>query len=246
MPLRLERMPVGELDDRAKARMFELLEQSFEGVCRVAFLADLAEKDTVLLLVDAASGRIAGFSTLMRFRVGTPRGEVMVVFSGDTAVEESARNSWGFGYGLDAYFREARQEAGRTPVYYVLISKGWRTYRVLAFLFRAFFPAPAGGPDAHGSELVRAFGAYNYPDRFDARRGLVIGRPDGPRIRRGGPDALVANRLADPHVRFFAAANPRHDQGDELVCVADVSPRNYTAAFERMLRRQTGCVAWEP
>ncbi len=242
--LALELRPVGVLDPACRDAMFALLGAYFDGVSRDEFDRDLAEKDQVMLLTEREGGRLAGFSTLMRLAVPTSAGEALVVFSGDTAVAQSSRSFWGFAYGLDRYFAEAREHAAGRPAYYVLSSKGWRTYRVLAALFRRFYPGCLEVTPRAPREVIAAFAAKKYPGAFDARRGVLPGRPNGPRIRPDGPDVVPVHRLADPHVDFFARANPGHERGDELVCIADIAPENYSATFRRMLRRQRADGAW--
>src|SRR5689334_16884852 len=67
-----ERRLVGSVVARAilthgeRDEMYGLLESYFEGTSRSQFEADLAEKESVIVLQDAESGRIHGFSTSMR------------------------------------------------------------------------------------------------------------------------------------------------------------------------------------
>lgn len=238
MPIALDMVAAAALDVRQRDAMFELLRANFDGVTRAVFERDLGGKDQVMLLTCTATSRIVGFSTLMRFVLPTPAGEVMVVFSGDTAVEVSARSFWGFGYGLDEYFRRTRAMADARPVHYVLISKGWRTYRVLPFMFRRFVPASSGAQDADLRRVADAFGAARYPERFDRARGVIVAAPGAARVRADGPDAPGTARGGDVHAAFFAAANPGHVRGDELVCVAPADPDNYSEACRRMLARR--------
>jgi hypothetical protein len=56
---------------------------------------------------------------------------------------------------------------------------------------------------------------------------------------------IEEQRLDDPHVAYFAAANPGHRQGDELACLTRLDPANLTpagsaccSAADRRLRRQ--------
>jgi hypothetical protein len=51
---------------------------------------------------------------------------------------------------------------------------------------------------------------------------------------RAGVADIDTRRLHDPHVAFFAAANPGHTAGDELVCLARLVPENLTSAGRRM------------
>jgi hypothetical protein len=45
---------------------------------------------------------------------------------------------------------------------------------------------------------------------------------------------IPAERLLDPHIRFFHDKNPGHLQGDELVCLTEICQENLTRAGRRM------------
>jgi hypothetical protein len=45
---------------------------------------------------------------------------------------------------------------------------------------------------------------------------------------------LTPARLQNPHVACFARLNPGHSRGDELVCLAEIHPDNFTDAARRM------------
>jgi hypothetical protein len=72
--------------------MYALLQMYFCGTDRARFEADLREKQIVILLRDASSGRIQGISTLMRMTTSIDEKEVVAFFSGDTIVD---REYWG-------------------------------------------------------------------------------------------------------------------------------------------------------
>jgi hypothetical protein len=46
---------------------------------------------------------------------------------------------------------------------------------------------------------------------------------------------ITPDRLRDPHVQFFARRNPRHALGDELCCIAPLTPGNFTPAAYRAM-----------
>jgi hypothetical protein len=55
-----------------------------------------------------------------------------------------------------------------------------------------------------------------------------------PQQLKGQLQGIPAERCKDPHVDFFASQNPHHDQGDELVCLAEITEANLTPAGKRM------------
>ena len=228
---------VGSLTGRERGEMLLLMEKYYLGVERRTFERDLDEKEHVMLLRDRADGgRVVGFSTLMSLEVEVCGRPVRAIFSGDTVVEERFRRSRGLAYEVTRYFA-ALLESSAAPLYYVLICKGWRTYRILPFLFRQFSPRfDRPTADAH-RQMMHAFGAQRYPEEYDAESGLIVFRGRTQRIRPGSAEALGRTR-GDPHLEFFARKNPDHLRGDELVCVAPVAAWNFTEAFRKLLRAE--------
>ena len=85
-------MPRARVTRDERTEMYGLLQAYFCGTDRDRFDADLREKEAVFLLRDADSGRIHGFSTLMRMTACIDGKEIVAFFSGDTIVD---RDYWG-------------------------------------------------------------------------------------------------------------------------------------------------------
>jgi hypothetical protein len=120
------------------------------------------------------------------------------------------------------------------PLYWFLISKGYRTYRFLPVFFREFYPRYDRPTPTPAQSLLNAFARAKFGAAFDAVQGVIVANPDGCRLRPGVAD-LTPGRLHDPHVRFFQERNPGHAQGDELCCLAPLTPENFTAAAHRVI-----------
>lgn len=207
--------------------MRALLDGPFSHVTPAAFAADLDEKEAAVLLYDGA-GRLAGFSTLLRIEADG----ATAFFSGDTVVRRDARGAallprlWS-----RHVFSEARRQPVRDTVWF-LLSSGFRTYRFLPTFFRRFTPAHDGRAPEADRALLAALARARYGDRYDEATGVV--RLAHPTPLRDGADEL-ARRLGDPHVAFFAHANPGWTRGDELACLTRIHPDNLTEAGRRMV-----------
>ena len=227
-----ETRPVSECTSDELAACFELLSQLFLGVTWENFVRDLEEKDEVMLLRDAETGAIGGFSTVTALEIAVRGEPVPVVFSGDTAVLPEYRTSFALGQELARCFHRAYERHSGRPVSYVLISKGWRTYKIMPFFFREFFPRHDAETPPFESALIDAFGESRYPDRYADGVIRFAGEP-APRVRPESVDAVPVK--GDPHTEFFLRANSRYLEGDELVCAARIHPTNYTARLSRLL-----------
>ena len=50
--------------------------------------------------------------------------------------------------------------------------------------------------------------------------------------------AIPDSKREQPHVRFFLDRNPGYVNGDELVCLAEISEANLTSAALRFVKEQ--------
>ncbi|HEX7288555.1 MAG TPA: hypothetical protein VF532_20390 [Candidatus Angelobacter sp.] len=217
--------------------MYELLEMYFAGTCRARFEADLAEKESVILLRDAESGRIQGFSTSMRISACIDGQEVVAFFSGDTIV---AREFWGESLLSRLWSQTAFAEADRivaahpaARVYWFLICSGYRTWRFLPVFFREFYPHPERPTPPHEQRILDTLGAQKFGDQYMSGSGVV--RFDSATPLRQGVAEVTDRHLRDPHIAFFSRMNPGHATGDELACLTEISRANLTRAGVRMV-----------
>jgi hypothetical protein len=224
---------VDELSPAERDRMFAVLSRYFAHVTRRRFEADLAEKEWAILLVDGVSNRIQGFSTMMRLEAVVDEQVVVGLFSGDTIVE---REYWGETLLPRLWSRHAFALAASLPgarVYWFLICSGYKTYRFLPVFFREFYPTFERPTPPRIKHLIDAFCFMKFPREYDPEGGVVRFADAAP-LQPGVAD-VTEQRLRDPHVAFFAAANPGHARGDELACLVELVPENLSPAGRRML-----------
>jgi len=224
--------PVGSLSSRERGEMFSLMARYFSNVSRTVFERDLSEKEWCVLLTEA-SGQVKGFSTMMLVRAVVDDRPVAAVYSGDTIVD---REHWGESILSRLWSRQAFDLASQIPeepVYWLLLSSGYKTYRFLTTFFREFYPTHERQTPPEAKRVMEALAHAKFPGRFDPVAGVVY--PENAAPLRSGVADVTEKRLADPHVAFFVSANPGHARGDELVCLTVLAPENLTPAGRRML-----------
>jgi hypothetical protein len=214
-------------------RMYELLARYFTNITYPQFEKDLAEKEWVILLADAGSGQIQGFSTLMQLQVVVDQHPIVAFFSGDTIIH---RDYWGEAelprlWGRHVF--KLAETIPTAPVYWFLTSSGYKTYRFLPVFFREFYPTHRRPTPPGVKRVLDALGHLKFPAEYDAERGLVRSAAAAP-LR---PDVaqVTPQRLKNPHVAFFVEANPGHAAGDQLACLAELSLANLTGAGRRVV-----------
>ena len=227
---------IAELTPSERATMFGLLSLEFLGVSRHDFIRDLDEKEAAMLLrKESHDGEIVGFSTLMILDLPIDGRKVKAVFSGDTTILPEYRSSTGFGIEIGRYFMKALENFPGHEIYYVLISKGWRTYKILPFFFRHFAPKHDTPNSIHDKVVMDAFGSVKYPEDYDPDKGLIMFSKETQRLIPGSIDAVPPSD-PDVHTRFFLEKNRTYLSGTELVCVASVNDANFAPAMLRLLK----------
>jgi hypothetical protein len=225
---------IDEVTPTERESMYALMTEHYANVTPQRFAADLAEKQWVLQIHDG-DGRLRGFSTQKILSTNLDGRRVRALFSGDTIVH---RDDWGQTALTQQWGRFAldlMDEYPAEPLYWFLISKGYKTYRFLPVFFHQFYPRYDCPTPADIQTLLGQFARAKFGDAFDAQRGVVAAKPNDCHLLPGVAE-VTAGRLQDPHVRFFHERNPQHALGDELCCLAPLTPDNFTAAAYRVIR----------
>src|ERR1044071_8223333 len=218
-PLKAAIVAAGQLAAEDRARMFELMQITYDAVTEQQFLADLASKDAVILLRDPARV-IQGFSTLVSLRVQLAGKTLRGIFSGDTVIAEPFWGQRALGKAFLRYLFIEKLKAPFAPLYWLLISKGYKTYLMMANNFAEHYPRFERSTPARVKLMLDAFYSTLYPDRYDSKTGLIESQTEGSRLKTGVAGIPAALLKSNPKVAFFEQRNPRWSQGAELACIA--------------------------
>jgi len=235
-PLKAAIVAAGQLAAEDRARMFELMQVTYDAVTEQQFLADLANKDAVILLRDPARV-IQGFSTLVSLRVQLGGKTLRGIFSGDTVIAEPFWGQRALGKAFLRYLFIAKLKAPFAPLYWLLISKGYKTYLMMANNFAEHHPRYEQPTPERARRTLDAFYAALYPGAYDPQTGLIEPAGEAYHLKPGVapiPNALLES---NPRVAFFAARNPRWRAGAELACLARMTLRMpFVYALKAMLK----------
>ncbi|HVT89502.1 MAG TPA: hypothetical protein VHD56_11660 [Tepidisphaeraceae bacterium] len=211
--------------------MFALLDAHFEGVTRDQFDRDLREKNWVVLIEEAK--QLFGFSTILAYQATVAKERINVICSGDTIVSPAAWGSMAFPrtwirsvYGLREAYPDGR-------LIWLLLTSGFRTYRLLPVFWSEFYPRAAAVTPPAWHRMLSDLASQRFGPQFCPERGIV--RFENPQRLRPQFSVVPEGRRDDPDVEFFIQQNPGFVQGDELVCIADLSPENLTPAGRRVV-----------
>jgi hypothetical protein len=233
--LRASVVAPGALDRATRNAAFALFRAHYEGADPQRFERDLDEKQQVILLRDGATGALRGFSTVLYrpVRVGTR--DAMFVFSGDTVIDRSCWGQKALQGAFAALLFRLKLRHPHRPLYWFLISKGWRTYLLMANYFPRAVPRCDRAEMPELKAVLDTLAAERFGAEYDPAAGVVRYATPHERVR-DGMAPLDGSVLANPHVRFFAERNPGHARGEELACLAEIRLRDLARAAGRITR----------
>jgi hypothetical protein len=218
--LRAAVVAVAALTPADKRRMFELMRSYYDAVSEAQFLSDLSSKDAVILLRDRTSAEIQGFSTLRAVRVSVNGKLWRGVFSGDTVIDKRYWGQRELGRAFLRYLFAQKLKKPFSPLYWLLISKGYKTYLLMANNFAEHWPRRERATPPEVKTLMDAFYGALYPDSYDAATGLIETPGEACRLKAGVAAVSPSLAAANPRVEFFERANPEWRRGVELACLA--------------------------
>ena len=233
MNLESEVIPIRELTDEQLLQMLNLMQKYYLNVTRDQFIKDIKEKELVIILHNNKD--IHGFSTWMLFPHVFADRQVNVIFSGDTIIEPTFWNSLELPLAWGRLMLSVKNEYPQ-ELYWLLISKGYKTYRFLPVFFREYYPSYDKETPPFYKALIRSLAQRKFGQKFDPESGTIKASTEAQYIRPGIADITEARRRYR-HIGFFEKANPGYTKGDELVCITLCHEDNLCPFILRRLRR---------
>ncbi len=221
---------VDDASEEIVLRMAELMSLTYGGTSIEKVRRDLAEKQYILLL-HGENGKLEGFSTIQLFD-STFRGRpVKIVYSGDTVIHEESRGQTVLMHDWWQFTCAVQRQSSGTDVYWMLISKGWRTYKLIPLFYREYYPRPDMETPEDFQQFMDELGNRKFPGEY--RNGLII--PAEADFLKNAENDIPDRRRSDPDVQFFVKKNPGFGRGDELLCITRLAPDNLTKTGRRVL-----------
>jgi hypothetical protein len=214
-------VPVGGLVAKERDAMWEIFRVYYLDVRREEFDRDLNEKDHVIVLRDSGDRSIRGFSTLKVYDQSVGGRRFRAIFSGDTIVDAAYWGQSALHWTFLRFLIGQKLRAVGTPLYWFLISKGYKTYLLLARNFPEHWPRHDRATPAGAQAILDTLARDRYGAAYDPVRG-VLSFPEPHGRLRTCVAPLTESELAHPDIRFFAERNPGHVDGDELCCLGRV------------------------
>lgn len=226
--------PIDRIDVHVIRQMYQVFSQYYENTSWDVFLHDLSKKTGAFIMRNPA-GRVVGFSTLMRCTINVGGRRVRGLFSGDTVIE---RAYWGSRALQLEFFKFVIAEKFRFPldaIHWFLISKGYKTYLLLANNFFTFYPRHDGNQEFLG-DIVDAYCQEMFPAYYNRERRILDFGHDYAPLKGDVAEITPQMREENPAIRYFEDLNPEWRRGTELPCIGVV---DWSTLFKYALRFAT-------
>lgn len=218
---------VKELSEAQAQDMFAIMQKYYENIIWDNFFCDLKSKCDVILLCDE-NDCMHGFTTLAVFSYDE---KTQLLFSGDTIIE---KEYWGNNDLSQVWVKNAFAHAekfnGKT--YWLLLTKGYKTYKFLHTFFNAFYPRVDTKTPQDIQEIIDKFAVEKYGSQY--QNGVLVAGKDYLRAEFAEIDET---RLKNKNTSFFLEKNPNFARGNELVCITELSLQNLNKLGRKMLGR---------
>lgn len=224
--------PADGLDMAMRQSMFRLMSE-FYHADETIFFRDLAEKNWVILLRDEA-GKLQGFTSARIFDLNINQQALKILFSGDTIIHSDFWGTLELPRIWGRFMLNTLAEIGEQPLYWFLISSGFRTYRFLPAYFHDFFPRYDQATPTEMQQILDAAAKQLFGSKYDAKTGII--KLDSPTPLREGFSAKGEERSNNPHVNYFLSHNLGCVNGEELACITRLTTENIKPFVKRLLR----------
>jgi hypothetical protein len=205
--------------------MFRIMQIYYENITETNFISDLLKKQDVVLLLDE-NGEIRGFTTLAIFSYDK---KTRLLYSGDTIVE---KKYWGDHDLMRVWIQNAMKHSenfdGET--YWLLLSKGYKTYKYLTSFFNEYYPSKDAETPQNIKEIMDNFAHSQFGEKY--KNGVFN---EGKDFLKQEFAEIDERQRRDKNVAFFLEKNPGYTVGDELVCITKLSKDNLNKVGRRIL-----------
>ncbi|TVQ90761.1 MAG: hypothetical protein EA393_05530 [Bacteroidetes bacterium] len=229
MKLHAQIVRQSRISEKDRENMIQLYRRYYDNVEESIFYADLQRKSWVIWVKEDGD-RLMGFSNIEIITLPVEGEKHKFLFSGDTIITEEARYPALLSAAFIRFTDELLKSRERTPVYWFLITKGFRTYRFLPMYFNKYYPCIAEDFPVSEKIVLDTIARHKFGELYQSEK-LIIPHTQTKDRLKAGHAMIPQGRLQNPHVRFFADKNPGHTDGDELCCITRISHENVTPLY---------------
>lgn len=212
-------------------RMYELMSNNYNHVNKENFEKDLLAKQYVGIFT--LENIIYGFTTYAINPQNSGTDEYNIVFSGDTIIDPEF---WGTQIMMQSWCRTVGtflHHSSSKKLYWYLLTKGHRTYMYLPLFFSDYFPSHEGTKDPLYQSIAERCSDLFYGEKYKIEKGVIQFKEKIGELNKELAEASFNKRST--FAAFFLEKNPGFYNGDELVCLTEISVDNMIRSGKKYL-----------
>lgn len=217
--------PISRFTETDLQQMYSIYQKYYENTRYELFVQDFKKKTGAFLILHPHTQQIVGFSTVLNCDIKIDGKSHHAVFSGDTIIEKQYWGSRALQFAMFHYMLKLKLKHPFEPIYWMLISKGFKTYLLLANNYASYWPHPEG-KCRELQPIVEAYCEQYFAGYFDRSKGVLDFGDDYQPLK--GEVAPITAELLEKNakIRFFESRNPEWRRGTELPCVGELQWRD--------------------
>jgi hypothetical protein len=134
------------------------------------------------------------------------------------------------------YLAQAKLRSPFEPLYWMLISKGYKTYLLARNNVAKCYPNAETHTPIRYQRLMDGFYRHKFGNAYDAARNHIAYESCHGAVK-GEIAVPTPSDLRNGDIRFFVDHNPRYREGVELACLAEVRLSDLTIQFRKRFMR---------
>lgn len=211
-----------EISRHQAHEMYAIYEKYYENTNFPLFWSDLSKKTGAILIFHPTTNVIVGFSTIAVHHFKLENKNYTTVFSGDTVIEKEFWGSRALIIGMTKFMVKLRFKHPTDKLYWVLISKGYKTYLLLANNYYTYYPH-VDGKHTELAPIIEHYCEQYFPKYYDDNTGLLNFGEDYQPLKGEVAPITEKMRRRNRKIKFFEEMNPSWKAGTELPCIGEIS-----------------------
>ena len=220
------------LPETLRREMFALYSRYYGGTSSATFRRDLSKKRYIILLHDE-QGTLQGFATIAVAEHEFEGSRVREVFCGDTIVDHRFWGQLALGNTWIHLTGALKGQAPDTPLYWLFLVMGHRTFRFLPTFYHVYFPAHNRPIPAREKRLMDQMASARYPSQYDPRTGIMR-FPEAQGFLKAPWHEIPERNRRRPDIKFFIEHNPNYANGDHMAFLCPLTLENQKPLVRRM------------
>ncbi|WP_151813873.1 hypothetical protein [Acinetobacter ursingii] len=226
--LKSKTAPYGKYLEREKIKysqlteMYLIYEKYYENTKFSIFEADFKKKSGAILIFHPITNQVVGFSTVVVQHFYLDGKNYTTLFSGDTVIEKEFWGTRALQSTMLKLLIKLRVSYPFNELYWLLISKGYKTYLLLANNYYVYYPH-VKGKHSHLANVIDHYCKSFFSQYYDQKTGLINFGDDYQPLKGEVAPITDEMRLNNPKIRFFEKMNPTWIEGTELPCIGEIA-----------------------